>query len=260
MLKEIYTAALGMVPQQMKLEMTANNIANANTVGFKREGMFERSLLEARENLLNVQGSVEEEDLPMGRYFDFTQGAFQKTDSPFDIAIDGKGFFLLQDTDGNEYLSRAGHFTLSSDGHLVTPDGKSVMGSEGRLLVRDLTAMDNSVANDDARPLEMRVQESGEVFVNENEVGKLTLVTVDDPQMLEKLSATDFKLKEDASYSIVDPETVRVKQGHLENSNVNIITEMVNMIQLQRSFEMGQKVISTNDSSLDRSLEVGRFT
>lgn len=249
-----------MIPQQMKLEMTANNIANANTVGFKREGLFERSLLEARGNLLNVQGSVEEEDLPMGRYFDLTQGAFQKTDSPFDLAIDGQGFFLLQDADGNEYLSRAGHFTLSTDGHLVTPDGKFVMGSEGPLLVRDITSIQNSVANDDARPLEMRVQESGEVFVNENEIGRLALVTVDNPQMFEKMSATDFKVKDNTPYSFVDPEAVRVKQGHLESSNVNIITEMVNMIQLQRSFEMGQKVISTNDSSLDRSLEVGRFT
>jgi flagellar basal-body rod protein FlgF len=248
-----------MIPQQMKLEMTANNIANANTVGFKREGLFERSLLQARQNLLNVQGSVEEEDLPMGRYFDFTQGAFQKTDSPFDVAIDGQGFFLLQDNDGNEYLSRAGHFTLSSDGRLVTPDGRFVMGSEGPLVVRDIN-MDNSVAENDARPLEMRIQESGEVFVNENEIGKLTLVTVDSPQMLEKVSATDFKLKKNTPYSFVDSEAVRVKQGHLENSNVNIITEMVNMIQLQRSFEMGQKVISTNDSSLDRSFEVGRFT
>lgn len=249
-----------MVPQQMKLEITANNIANANTVGFKREGLFERSLLEARSNLLNVQGSVEEEDLPMGRYFDFTQGAFEKTNSPFDIAINGAGFFLLQDDNGNEYLSRAGHFTLSSDGRLVTPDGKTVMGSEGPLLIRDPGSMEANLARDEARPLELRIRESGEVFVNENEIGKMMLVTVDDPQMLEKFSATQFRLRDNAPYSVVDPEAVRVKQGHLENSNVNIITEMVHMIQLQRSFELGQKVISTNDSSIDRSLEVGRFT
>lgn len=248
-----------MVPQQMKLEVTANNIANANTTGFKREGVFERSLLEARQNLLNVQGSVEEEDLPMGQYYDFAQGAFQKTDSPFDVAIDGKGFFMVQDDNGDQYVTRSGHFTLSSDGYLVTPEGKYVLGSEGQLLIRDQAEL-NAGATDDPRPVELRIRESGEVFVNEREVGRLLLVDVENPQNLEKVTATQFKVREDDNYTTLDEANIRVKQGHLENSNVNIITEMVNMIQLQRSFELGQKVITTNDSSIERSLDVGRFT
>lgn len=257
MLKEIYTAALGMIPQQMKLEVTANNIANANTPGFKREGAFERSLIDARRNLLSVQGSAEEEDLPMGRYYDFSPGSMEKTDSPFDTAINGEGFFLLRDDDGNEYLTRSGHFTLSSEGYLVTPDGKQVMGTEGPLLIRD-----NDFGADDQHPtnFELRIRETGEIFANEREVGKMLVVNIEQPQALEKASATQFKLKDDDLYTPVTDEKMQVRQGYVENSNVNIISEMVNMIQLQRSFEMGQKVVSTNDSTIDRSLEVGRFT
>lgn len=248
-----------MVPQQMKLEVTANNIANANTTGFKREGVFERSLIEARQNLSNVQGSVEEEDLPMGQYYDFAQGAFQKTDSPFDVAIDGKGFFLVQDDNGDQFLTRSGHFTLSSDGYLITPDGKKVMGNEGQILIRDQAELGIG-ATGDPRPVELRIRENGEIFVNEREAGRLLLVEVETPQHLEKVTATQFRTKEDNDYTALDAEAIHVKQGHLEGSNVNIITEMVNMIQLQRSFELGQKVITTNDSSIDRSIEVGRFT
>lgn len=257
MLKEIYTASLGMIPQQMKLEVTANNIANANTPGFKREGVFERSLIEARRNLLNVQGNVEEEDLPVGRYYDFSNGSFEKTDNPFDAVINGEGFFLLRDDDGNEFLSRSGHFTLSPDGYLVSPDGKQVLGSEGPLLLRD-----GSVPSDEQHPtqFELRIRESGEVFVNEREVGKLMVVAVDEPQNLAKSSATQFQLKDDDVYTPVPNEQVQIRQGYIENSNVNIISEMVNMIQLQRSFELGQRVITTNDNTLDRSMEVGRFT
>ena len=257
MLKEIYTASLGMIPQQMKLEVTANNIANANTPGFKREGVFERSLIEARSNLLNVQGSPEEEDLPMGRYYDLSPGAFEKTDNPFDTVINGVGFFLLNDSEGREFLTRAGHFTLSSEGYLVTPDGKQVMGTEGPLLLRDNSAGD---ADQHQNHFELRIRETGEVFVNEREIGKMLVVTVDKPQELEKVSATQFRLKDDEFYTPLEDDKLQVRQGYVENSNVNIISEMVNMIQLQRSFELGQKVITTNDNSLDRSLEVGRFS
>lgn len=81
MLKELYTAALGMLPQQTRLEMTANNLANANTVGFKRSGIFEQSLIEARENLLNVRGDAETEDLPISQYVDFRPGALKKLET-----------------------------------------------------------------------------------------------------------------------------------------------------------------------------------
>ncbi len=257
MLKEIYTGSLGMIPQQMKLEVTANNIANANTPGFKREGVFERSLIEARGNLLNVKGSPEEEDLPMGRYYDFSHGSFEKTDNPFDAVINGEGFFLLRDNDGNEFLTRSGHFTLSSDGYLVSPDGKQVVGNEGPLLLRD-----NSISADEQHPtqFELRIRETGEVFVNEREVGKMMVVTVDEPQALVKASATQFQLKDNDIYSPSTDENLQIRQGYIENSNVNIISEMVNMIQLQRSFELGQRVITTNDNTIDRSLEVGRFS
>ncbi len=90
MLKERYTAALGMVPQQTRLEVISNNIANANTVGFKRESAFERSLISAQANLNNVKGDVESDDTPTDTFTDFGQGSAERTGNQFDFAIVNK--------------------------------------------------------------------------------------------------------------------------------------------------------------------------
>ncbi len=114
MLKELYTAALGMVPQQTRLEVLSNNIANANTVGFKRESAFERSLISAQENLNNTKGDVEHDDTPTDTFTDYSQGATERTGNQFDFAIDGKkGYFMVEDRDGNQQAAARGRHSLS---------------------------------------------------------------------------------------------------------------------------------------------------
>lgn len=257
MLKELYTAALGMIPQQTRLEITANNIANANSTGFKRVGVFEQSLIEARENQLNVRGDAEQEDPPTQNYTDFSLGSMQKTSNPLDIASENAGFFMVQDADGNEFLTRAGSFTISDDGFIVSADGKKLMGTNGALQITNQTAS-NSLMND-RTALQVSISRNGEVFADKQLIGQIEMAKVENPQTLLRVSGTMFAAQEDTQYAMMDSNEISVKQGYIEMSNVNIINEMVTMIMLQRSFEMGQKVISTNDGTLDRAIEVGRF-
>lgn len=259
MLKELYTAALGMLPQQTRLEITTNNIANANTAGFKRSGIFEQSLIEARENLLNVRGDAETEDLPLRQYVDFRTGALQKTGNPLDLALDGEDtFFVVADRDGTEHLTRAGQFTLDARGFVVTGDGKLLLSTSGPIQIEIPTPNDGTPSDHLARQIQLSPQ--GELQLNGQFVAQLRVVRVANPQTLERSSATCFLPTDDSDIRELNPHDIRVQQGYLEASNVNIISEMVTMIQLQRMFELGQKVIQTNDGTLDRSIDIGRFT
>lgn len=246
-----------MIPQQTRLEVLANNIANANTAGFKREAAFEHSLIEARENLNNVRGNAEAEDTPTYSYTDYSSGALERTGNAFDMAIGKAGqYFQVTDSEGKEYYTRAGHFTLLQNGTLGTPDGKTLMGESGPITV--LASQSGETQNNE-KAITLRVTDSGDVFANEQSVGRIQLFTIENPQTLERQTGAQFAPSEETNITPVAAADIAVKQGYVENSNVNIISEMVEMIQLQRLFEVGQKVISTNDGTLDRSIDIGRF-
>lgn len=259
MLKELYTAALGMLPQQTRLEVTANNIANANTVGYKRSGIFEQSLIEARENLLNVRGDAETEDLPISQYVDFSAGALQKTGNPLDLALDGNcTFFIVVDSDGIEYLTRAGHFSLDPQGFVIMPEGKKLLTSSGPLRIE--IPLQGDTINNDHLSRQIQISPNGEVQLNGLFIGQLRIVEVTNPQTLQRTRQTCFVPTDATVLEEVPPERIRIQQGFIETSNVNIVSEMVTMIQLQRMFELGQKVIQTNDGTLERAIDIGRFT
>lgn len=257
MLKELYTAAMGMMPQQTRLEITSNNIANANTTGYKRIGIFEQNLIEARNNLQHIKGDAEPGDAPLSQYTDFNLGTLQKTENPLDLALDQDGFFVVHDDNGEEYFTRGGHFTLSQDGKLVATDGKFLAGENGGPIVIQQQA-DNALHNAETA-VEIKIHDTGEVFANNQLVGRIAVVKVDNPQTLERVNGAEFLPGEDTNFERISAENIRLKQGYIESSNVNIINEMVQMIGLQRAFEIGQKVITTNDGTLDRSIEMGRF-
>lgn len=258
MLKELFTAALGMQNQQTRLEVTANNMANANTAGFKRESVFERNLIDARANFYNTPGDVEQNDAPIGSYFDMNNGAMQQTDNPLDLAIENQGFFLLQDNEGKEFLSRAGNFRLSEDGTIIAMDGKILIGENGPIninsefLTRPQFTKDETAVN-------IRVAENGEVYANDSEIGKILVAKVENPETLQRISNSDFIATYQTGLKYIDPEQVQIKQGWVESSNVNIVDEMITMIELQRMFEAGSKVIQTNDGTLDKSIGMGRY-
>ena len=247
-----------MLPQQTRLEVIANNMANANTVGFKRQSVFERNMIDARANFYNVQGQAEQDDPPVGSYIDFESGSFQKTDNPLDVSIENqKGFFLVQDEDGNQFLTKAGHFTLSTDGTIITTDGKKLMGSSGEINVNP-KLLDSAQSLDDTAS-KVRITDEGEVFLNDTPVGTITVLSVDDLSSIEQISNATFIARQDTDATVMDPSEVKIKQGWVENSNVDIIREMVSMIELQRAYEAGSKVIHTNDATLDNSMRLGRY-
>ena len=258
MLKEMFTAAMGMLPQQTRLEVIANNMANAQTAGFKRSEVFERNLIDARENFYNVQGDCEQNDPPVGSYIDFSNGAFQQTGNPLDIAIENDGFFVIQDDEGKESLTRQGHFTVDSEGYIVSQDGKYLEGTEGRLAIRN-EWFENPMITEDKKAINIKINQNGEVFANDFRIGSIKIVTVDNIQSLENISKACFIPTQNSDIKEQSEESVSLRQGWLEASNVNIISEMVNMIELQRLFEAGSKVIHTNDATLDNSIRIGRY-
>lgn len=231
-------------------------MANAKTTGFKAEGVFQRQLIEAKNNLNNVPGDVEQEDAMSTYYTDYANGGLEKTGNKLDLALGDAGFFVLRTDEGKEVLTRAGNFMLSETGVVTSPDGSMLMTDSGPLAVNDAAGIDY-YANPE-KPLEIKITEAGEIFVNSNQLGKLLVVTVDDPQQLKRLSGSAFEVGENARTRQLSEQDITVKQGYLEKSNVNVIEEMVNMIGLQRNFEYGQKVIQTNDRTLDKSMDIGR--
>lgn len=246
-----------MIPQQTKLEVISNNIANANTVGFKRESVFERNVINAKENLSNVPGDAESKDAPIGSYIDFSSGVFRQTDNPLDIAVEGKGFFVLQDEAGNVFYSRAGHFKLSGDGHIQSSDGKMLMEQGGAVKINsELMGGQQLSGSNDA--VNVKITDNGEVFVNENLVGTISIAVVDNPGTFNRTSNQNFTATNETRIHQLPIDQIKLKQGWLEGSNVDVIREMVSMIELQRAFEAGSKVIKTSEASLAEAIRVGR--
>jgi flagellar basal-body rod protein FlgG len=257
-LKEFFTAALGMTPQQTRMEVTANNLANANTTGFKRESVFERNLIDARANFYNVPGDVENDDPPIGSYVDYSAGSFTQTHNPLDVAIENNGFFVVQDEEGKQYYTRNGHFQLSKEGTIMARDGKMLVGKNGPINISQ-EFMSDPMITKDSDSVDIRISTSGEVFANDFHAGALQIAQVSNPESLEKISNQDFITTDKTNMSYLPVENVTLRQGWLEGSNVDVVKEMVTMIELQRMFEAGSKVIHSNNETLDSSLRLGRY-
>ncbi len=260
MLKELYTAAMGMLPQQTRLEVIANNMANASTTGFKRASVFERNLIDARANFYNTPGDAEQNDPPVGSYIDYSQGGYIQTDNPLDIAIDSQnGFFMVEDVDGNKTLTRSGTFMVSADGYITTLDDKKLLGTNQEPIKLTQDIYKSQLSSEQSKALNIRISVNGEISVNEKNMGNVQVVDVANLETLQQISSGEFIIGTETQLQYRSAETTAIRQGYLEASNVNIVDEMVEMIELQRMFELGSKVIQTNDGTLDQSIRIGRY-
>jgi flagellar basal-body rod protein FlgF len=261
--KGVYTALSGAIAQSQKLDTIANNIANVNTPGFKKDKQVFEEYLTANEKppaLMNVpkipasiesfydtQGGDKSFVDTRGTFTDFTQGTVKPTGNRMDLAIEGRGFFEVATPQGIRF-SRAGNFTLDGDGKLVTKDGYPVLkegeGADPSARVIRLTGQGEITIND-----------KGEVFEGTENLGKLSIIDVKDPDHLQKAGHSLYGVRAN-----VNPEFVNsgsgVKQGFLELSNVNIVQEMTDMISANRVFESTQKAISAYDSMADKLVNV----
>ncbi len=233
MLKSMIYSHNGLETNARSLDVIANNLANANSVGFKRSVVFSQTLEQASR-------FPAQEATPLDQV-DFTQGELRETGNPLSMALVGNGFFTVQ-SGAETYFTRQGNFTLTDDGYLATASGDLVMGEGGPILLDE----------------DFTIQEDGAIMVQDSIVDYLSIVQVDDPNMLKRVGEGYFKASEDAFVRPTN-EDVKVKAGFVESSNVNTLEEMVNMIEVYRHFEANQRALTTQDDSLDKAVnDVGR--
>jgi flagellar basal-body rod protein FlgF len=215
----IYNLIDGSLTQQLRFETIANNMANINTNGFKK-------------NIISFNQALEMNSTSKA---DFMQGPVRYTGNELDVALDSKGFFKIQTGNGIRY-TRDGAFTLDENGTLVTLNGDSVIGQNGPITI------DGS---------KVVIGGDGQVQVDDESVDRLMVVDFENPQLLQKEGGSMYFFSgEEKGISTV--EEVGVQQGYLESSNVNSTEEMIKMIETYRTFESVQKAIQSIDKVTDK--------
>jgi len=221
-------------------ERIANNLANANTIGFKHDRTFTTAL----EEYLDVEGGPQSVRTTE-QIASLEQGAFESTGNPFDVAIEKDGFFVLSDaTGGGDRYTRAGRFSPDAEGMLRDHHGHVVQGEHGPIHIpRDAEEID--------------IQADGTIHAEGRQVGRLRIVRFDDPGALERLDGAAFAAP---GMQPIGVDDASVKQGFLETSNVNPLSEMSEMITHFRFFESQQKMLQTHDQILSHiARELGKF-
>jgi flagellar basal-body rod protein FlgG len=280
MVRGLYTGASGMLVQMKRIDVLSNNLANVDTPSYKKDTTIMKSFPEMLIRRINDDGV---RVIPPGSYdlmpvigkmgtgvevnevyTRFTQGAFKQTENDFDLALEGGGFFSVETEDGERY-TRNGSFLIDRDGFLVTKDGFQVLGENGPIQLKK----NNFI-----------VDEDGNIFENaEYSEDPLRLVSMEENEwnqtvLLDRLKIVDFpksryikkigeSLYTETDYSekafIIEIDRPKVRQGFLEASNVNPVIEMVNLIEVHRTYEANQKMIQAHDSMLSKAVnEVGR--
>ena len=246
----VYMAASGALLSQRRLEILSNNLANINTAGFKREKAF-LSILEnpreVRENLAAVAKSQGGGTVPLWQQLEtktiLAQGVVKPTGNPFDLALEGKGFFCVESPEGERY-TRSGGFTLSPEGDLVTHDGYRVLGKGGPIRIEGAA--------------QFSVDEEGNVTIDGAQADKLKVVSFTEEASLERVGSTLFAASDLAGQE-EKSGSIKVSQGFLEMSNVEAVQTMTEMIELLRGYEAYQKTIRQIDDMTSKSInEVGR--
>ncbi len=251
----IYMAASGALAYEKRLQIISNNLANANTVGYKTDhGQFEfidpadlpASLVPDSPELSASQ--AQSFWFEFTSYTDFSSGSLKNTGNDFDLALIGDGFFCVQKPDGVHY-TRKGDFTLNSEGVLVTRNGYPVLGDGGEISVSSSTSPHVHK--------KFSVDEDGNVSVDGKEVGRLRIVEFSSTDSLMKMGDTLFK-PANSSPPPTQAEDYKISQGFVELSNVDVVKMMTEMIEVLRGYESYQKVIRSADEATARSInEVG---
>jgi flagellar basal-body rod protein FlgG len=252
MIRALYSAASGMNAQQLNVENIANNIANANTAGFKsRRAQFQDLLYQ---NMIQPgAAATQQTTVPTGLQLGlgtravsneviFTQGDFSETDNPLDLVIQGNGFFQIRRSTGDLAYTKSGTFHLNNTGQIVTPNGD--------LLDPPLTiptnALSVTVATDGTVSFTLPAQSSAQ------QAGQIQLATFPNPSGLNSLGGSLFQQTDASGDPVIGPPGGQdglgtLLQGYTEQSNVSIVQEFVNLIVSQRAYEANSKVVKASD-------------
>lgn len=245
-------------------DSTANNVANVNTTGFKKQNLVFQNIYDATV----IQNEAQSKDvrnigaLSVGSQvqkltYDFSQGALNRTGNTFDLAIQGDGFFKIQSSGGDISYTRNGSFTMNNEGKLVTKDGDYVLDEKNKTIkinTKDVVmhSMDDIIINKD-----------GQISLN-NELN---------PIVMQKIGIFDFQNKEDmiciggSKFKPTDvttnpelkSEKFDIQQGSIEMSNVNVVSEMIKTINTSRNYETLSKLVKTNGDTLGSVMNVARL-
>jgi len=250
----LWIAKTGLDAQQSRMAVTANNLANVSTTGFKRDRMVFEDLIYQKVRQSGANSS-EETQLPSGLYTGtgvrpvatqklHSQGNLVQTKNSYDMAIQGDGFFQVQHPDGSLVYTRDGEFTLDADGQMVTASGYKL---EPAITVPQNTV--NVTIGNDGVVTALVAGNSAPT-----QLGQISLARFVNPTGLEPAGDNLFRETAASGAPQVDVAgengTGSLVQGSLESSNVNVVEELVNMIETQRAYEMNSKAISTTDDML----------
>ncbi len=259
MIRALSIAGSGMKTQQMQLDTIANNLANVNTTGFKKnvvefqDMLYQRMQVATREKPVNIEvGTGAKLSSTM---VDFAQGILEAVENPFAMAIEGRGFYNVQQFNGEVGYSRNGSFNLNAENVLVTAEGFKVLDIDGA----EIQLPDQYE--------EIQVNERGEIFAIEvggemTSLGTLALTTFPNPGGLEKKGGSVY-MPSQASGEPIDGEAGEegfglIRQRFLERSNVQIVDEMIKMITSQRAYEISTKMIQASDDILQMTNNLKR--
>lgn len=252
MMGALYTAATGMRAQQTNIDVTSNNLANANTFGFKKvraefQDLMYRTAKQAGTPMQSGTQTPVGTQIGMGVHNSatsriFSQGDFQQTEQPLDWVIEGDGFFQIQLPDGQIAYTRDGSFKKDGNGQIVT--------SEGMLLIPQVTLPPNAT--------QINVTPEGAITVqvgnNNTTVGQVTLARFINPAGLTAVGKNLFTPTAASGEPVVNNPTQdgmgAIKVGFVEMSNVKVVEEMINLIVAQRAYEANSKSVQTSDEML----------
>ncbi|MEN8894254.1 flagellar hook-basal body complex protein [Planktotalea arctica] len=216
-----------------EMSVIANNIANANTTGYRQEGLVFSEVVQSIDDAPSLSMAT-----ARARVTSLMPGTMTQTGGPLDMAIDGQGFFLIQTSEG-ERLSRAGHFMPNSQGDLVTVDGHRVLDSGGAPLFIPRGTGNISIAPD------------GTISANGQLLGQVGIVKPSEGTQILRDDGVHFRA--DGPY---EPNLdARVRQGYLEGSNVDPLTQIARMIEVQRAYEMGQSFAESENERIRKAMQ-----
>jgi flagellar basal-body rod protein FlgF len=280
MLRGIYTSASGMSAMQSKLDILSNNLANVDLAGYKKDTSVMKAFPDIQIRRQNDDGVVA---FPLGSYdkmpfvgklgtgvelnesfTNYSQGSLKETNNDFDLALDGKGFIAVETEKGERY-TRNGSFTIDKEGYLVTKDGYKVLSEDGYIQIK----ANNFVVDKEGNIYQNReyagnpqrlVERNENEWMDKEQLGKLKIVRFPRERELRREgNSLYYEDKFTGEHYIPDGDNrPKIIQGFIESANINPVTEMVDMIEVQRIYEANQKSIQSHDQLLGRLInEVG---
>ncbi len=224
--------------QQRRLELTANNLAQIGTPGYKTDvpifRIYDNGASSEQSNQFN--SAIAEQSAWKFTHIDFTQGDIKLTNNTLDLALNGDGFFVLQSPAGPLY-TRSGRFTLNGDGTLIAPQGWPVLGTSGAPI---------RIPNADNTSGGIFINKSGQVIANDAVAGQIKIADFPKPYALEKKGFSSFA-PVDRTLNPTVPSDTTIFQGYIEGSNVSAIGEMTKLIEISRLYEAYQKMLQSFD-------------